>query len=165
MKYWIVGLTLFALVATGCKHNEPPPPQADAHALFHYLTQTTDYTDWSHWPHKEALYPGQYPHGAFLTTYVNSVALGAIETQQGQLPQGSIIIKECYSANKQLTAISVMYKTTTTNDNNYFWIEYQPDGQVLHQSDSESCTNCHSAVRDNDWLFTGVITKREKTLN
>lgn len=164
MKRWTMLpalCVLFSFLLPGCDTEQPPLPRADGQALFSYLTQTVDYTRWPYWPTKEALYPGQYPHGTFLTTYVNPIAHAAIEAQQGVLPPGSIVIKENYSASKQLVAISVAYKNPqdSSPQGDYFWAEFTPDGQILQEGSPETCISCHTAVRDNDWLFTGVIGK------
>ncbi len=62
--------------------------QANGKALWDYLKKENYAKNWKMWPGKEAFYPGQEPHGALLTTYVNKTAYMAIEGKKGQLPDG-----------------------------------------------------------------------------
>jgi hypothetical protein len=107
-------------------------PQTEPGPLWTYITQTNPYTGWRMWPGKQAFYPGTRPHGALLTTYVNDTAFKAIEGGQKSLLPGSIIVKENYSPQKELMAITTMYKVIGYDPphNNWFWVKYQPDGEV-----------------------------------
>ncbi|MEZ4555658.1 MAG: hypothetical protein R2854_04255 [Caldilineaceae bacterium] len=70
-----------------------------------------DYGDtWATPPGKGELYPGQPPHGARLTVYLNEAAMTALEEQAGTLPPGAVIVLENHDTDAHLQSISVMEK-------------------------------------------------------
>jgi hypothetical protein len=158
-------------MAPGCRggndedRNDPTPkesaslPLPAGQALLDYLTLNNDYHQWPLFPGKTALYPGQHPHGALLTTYVSVPTLKALENKTGQLPDGAILVKENYSPQKQLAAVTVMYRRAGYNpaSGDWFWLKFTPDGTILAEGKIEGCINCHRAVTGNDWIFTGPV--------
>lgn len=169
-------LTTFCLLlclglTIGCKKkNDTQPaetveqkaaalPETDGVTLIDLITVTQDYRQWPMFPGKEALYRGQHPHGAYLTTYVSPAVLAALQSKSGQLPDGSIIVKENYSPEKELAAVTVMYRRTGYNPEagDWYWIKYSPDKTILAEGKVDGCINCHRAVQNNDWVFTGPI--------
>lgn len=130
-------------------------PAAEGKALHQYLTQTDPYEQWELWPGKDKFYEGTEPHGALLTTYVNEPALNALQKGE-EPPDGSIIVKENYTPDKELAAVTVMYKKSGYNPQagDYFWLKYAPDGKIEAEGKAEGCINCHRAAQGNDWLFT-----------
>jgi hypothetical protein len=56
------------------------------------------------------MYEGQSHHGAFLKLYVNEPARMALSNNQPIMPDNTIIVKENYDENKNLVAITPMYK-------------------------------------------------------
>ena len=134
-------------------------PEASGKALWDHLKQV-DYTKkWRMWPGKTALYKGIEPHGVLLTTYVNGRAYKAIEAKKGMLPYGSIIVKENYSPDKKLMALTVMYRIKGYNPQagDWFWAKYTPDGKIEAEGKVEMCINCHGKKKDNDYIFTGSL--------
>lgn len=132
-------------------------PATDGKALYQYITQTNPYEQWALWPGKDKFYKGTQPHGALLTTYVNKPALQALEKGK-ELPEGSIIVKENYTQDKELAAVTVMYKNTGYNPSagDYFWLKYAPGGEIQAEGKVDGCINCHRAAQGNDWLFTNL---------
>lgn len=158
------------ILLNGCeKQSQTPPeptapkaaalPDTDGRTLIEFITVTRDYTQWPMFPGKEALYPGQHPHGAFLTTYVSSDVLAALQDKVGTLPDGAIIVKENYSPEKELAAVTVMYRQAGYNPaaGDWYWLKYAPDKTVLAEGKVDGCINCHRAVKSNDWVFTGSL--------
>ncbi len=133
-------------------------PRADGQALLDFL-KTSDYQSWSLFPGKGKLYEGRHPHGAFLTTYVSKDALAAIEAKKGMLPVGAILVKENYSPEKKLAAITAMYRVKgyDAEAGDWFWAKYATDGKILAEGKVKGCINCHQAVLVNDWIFTGPV--------
>ncbi|NIQ93535.1 MAG: cytochrome P460 family protein [Desulfuromonadales bacterium] len=133
-------------------------PKTEGKAVIDYL-QGADYQSWQMWPGKEALYKGQHPHGAFLTTYVNKKAAKTLEKMSGEFPNGAMIVKENYSPEKKLAAITVMYRVEgyDSSAGDWFWLKYQPDGTVQKEGKVAGCINCHKSVKNNDWVFTGPV--------
>ena len=174
-----IGFT--ALAAGGCgPADEPegeaavPTPQASAvaeadttgAAIWAHLQQS-DYRDtWTLWPGKGELYTGQEPHGMLLTTYLNDVALQALNSGASVMPAGAIIVKENYMPDRTLAAITTMFKVRGYNPdvNDWFFTKHLPSGELDQapngmalQGRLPGCTNCHRAMQTNDWVFTGQL--------
>ncbi len=150
------------------KQAEDAPPKIAAELWD--LIQTENYrVSWKMWPGKEALYKGTHPHGSYLTTYLNDIALKSLEGEGTELDPGSIIVKENYTPEKTLAAITVMYKLAgyDPGNNNWFWAKYSPDGKPMSaETDGEStmlvgkvpgCIDCHTSNKANDYIMTSPI--------
>lgn len=171
MRYSIRGILTLVLVmflAAGAlaiheiipSETQVTMPGPDAEKLNEYLVKSNPYRSWSLWPGKGKLYKGREPHGALLTTFVNDIALFAIDKDK-DMKSGSIIAKENYSANKKFVALTVMYKIKGYNPEagDWFWAKYSPDGSVQASGKVEGCINCHGTRRDNDYIFSGKMGK------
>jgi len=134
-------------------------PAADGQAVYEYITKINPYTNWPLFPGKDKLYQGRHPHGAFLTTYVSEDALASIKAKQGNLPNGAMVIKENYSPEKKLAAITVMYRVSgyDAEAGDWFWAKYAADGSVQKEGKVNGCISCHKSVIMNDWVFTGPV--------
>lgn len=134
-------------------------PAAEGQAVINYIIEMSNYQKWALWPGHEKFYKGQHPHGALLTTYVSEEAFKAIQGKAGVLPSGAFVVKENYSQEKQLGAITVMYKKSGYNPagGDWFWLKYKPDGTIEKEGKVGGCIGCHAAVKGNDWLFTGPV--------
>lgn len=127
--------------------------------LWQYL-ETNDYTKkFKMWPGKSSFYQGKEPHGALLTTYVNIPALMSIAGKKGSLSEGSMIVKENYSSEKQLKSITVMYKVYGYNPEagDWFWAQYAPGGKVEAEGKVDTCIKCHAENKNNDYIFTAPL--------
>jgi hypothetical protein len=133
-------------------------PAASGQAVASYL-HDVNYRNWQLWPGKTEFYKGSHPHGALLTTYVSNGAYQAIEAKAGSIPDGEFVVKENYSAEKKLTAVTVMYKQKGYNAEagDWFWLKYGPDGSIQGEGKVGACIACHAAVKSNDWLFIGPV--------
>ena len=151
-------LPALALALPGMSSNNPQP-QTEGQALLQYLAESQYQQEWAFWPGKEPFYPGQEPHGALLTTYVNEPALEAILARGGPLPPGSLIVKENYTADRQLAGITAMYKEEGFNPQagDWFWLRYTPDGRIDAEGRVQGCIDCHRQAAGNDYLFTGRV--------
>jgi hypothetical protein len=163
MKHYLMLVILMSVMfcchAAAAQHmTSDSLPAATGKDVVTYLG-TSSYQSWPLWPGKGKLYHGRHPHGAFLTTYVSKGAYQAIEGKSGHIPPGEFIVKENYSPEKQLDAITVMYRQTGYNAEagDWFWLKYKPDGTILAEGKVGGCIGCHAAVKDNDWLFTGPV--------
>jgi len=139
--------------------KEPGCPLPVGQAVLEYVTVSNPYLGWNLWPGKEKLYAGRHPHGAFLTTYVSPLAYYAIEEKGGEIPATAFIVKENYTAEKELAAVTVMYKVEGYNPEggDWFWLKYTPDGKIEKEGLVEGCIGCHASAKGNDWLFTGPL--------
>ena len=137
-----------------------------------------NYKNWSPGPSESAeFYKGKNPHGAYLKMYVNRTAAGNID----DLAVGSVVILENYLEDQSLKTISVMYRTAGFNPtgNDWYWIEYKPDGSVVGSGESDSrrqsrirnvslttspkrmvmgkssqCIGCHQSAAGEDFVFS-----------
>ena len=144
-------------IVFGEKTMMPMPSAGD---LRHHIIGQEPYKTWKLWPGKGMMYEGTEPHGAFLTTYVNDIALNSIEAKKG-MQNNSIIVKENYTPDKKLAAVTVMYKVKGYNPGggDWFWAKYDPGFKVLAEGKVEGCINCHGKVKDNDYIYSGKVMK------
>jgi hypothetical protein len=156
----VIGFMLIAFVAatTGCEllgSQSTGGGGTDGEILWTYITSENPYKNWELAPGKGEYYPAEEPHGALLTTYVNDKALEAIEQRKSIMPDGAIIVKDNYRADKTLESISVMKKVEGYNPqaNDWFWAEYKPNGEIEEEGKVFNCIGCHSKERDNDYSF------------
>ncbi len=157
-----IGFVLCALLFVQCapeKAEEAGKVKASGATLWQELRKADYKNMWRMWPGTSAFYPGSQPHGVLLTTYVNDNALRAIEGKRGQMPDGAIVAKENYSGDKQLMALTVMYKIKGYNPEagDWFWAKYRPDGNIEGEGKMQMCIGCHAVKADNDYLFTGAL--------
>jgi mono/diheme cytochrome c family protein len=136
-----------------------------------------NYKNWSPGPGAAAgFYKGRNPHGAYLKMYVNRTAAGSMD----DMAVGSVVILENYFKDQSLKTISVMYRTTGFNPdgNDWYWIEYRPDGSVVRAAAQENetqnrirnvslttspkllmgkaanCIQCHQSAAGDDFVFS-----------
>ncbi len=149
----LTGYPSAAQHSSGDKH-----PLAEGKSVIAYLNKS-GYQSWPLWPGKPKFYPGRFPHGALLTTYVSKGTYQAVMGKAGSIPSGEFIVKENYTTEKQLIAISVMYKQAgyNTEGGDWFWLKYLPDGTIQAEGKVGGCIGCHAAVQSNDWLFIGPV--------
>ena len=133
-------------------------PSTNGKDVIDYLNKN-NYQSWQLWPGKTKLYEGKHPHGALLTTYVSKGAYDAIEAKSGGIPDGEFIVKENYTPDKKLAAVTVMYKKDGYNaeGGDWFWLKYAPDGTIQKEGKVGGCIGCHASVKNNDWLFIGPV--------
>lgn len=144
--------------ALGMRSVMPIPAGGD---LRHHIVSQEPYKkNFTLWPGKGELYAGKEPHGSLLTTYVNEIALRSIEKQKG-MENNSIIVKENYTPEKKLAAVTVMYKVKGYNPDggDWFWVKYDPNYDILAEGKVEGCLNCHGSAKANDYVFTGKVMK------
>ena len=171
-KYVVILSVVFVVIAVVAAYDGHPQettilpyesvirhmPWAGGGDVRYHITIHKPYKKWATWPRKGKMYKGKEPHGAFLTTYVNEMALDSINKAQGMADR-SIIVKENYDNNKQLTAITVMYKIKGYNPDSgdWFWAKYDPKFNILAEGKVKDCLDCHGTVKDNDYIFTGKV--------
>ncbi len=139
-------------------HYKTMPIPSGGDVRYH-IAGHMNYKDWAQWPGKGEMFKGTEPHGALLTTYVNDIARKSIKKMKG-MANNSIIVKENYAPNKKLIAITVMYKVKGYNPEkgDWFWVKYDSKFDILAEGKVKDCLNCHSTVKDNDYIFGGRVT-------
>ena len=179
MPIWKYSIVLaISLIMAGCggqpveetpvvEEAEAPPtaaetvemPEPTAEAVWTYMEEAGFTDNWSFWPGRGAFAESQVPHGLLVTAYLNPVAFDAISGAAGSVPEGSIIVKENYSPDRELMATTVMYKSAgfDPEHNDWFWLRRLADGTVAASGQIEGCQNCHGMGADNDYLLTESI--------
>jgi hypothetical protein len=147
-------------------HEIIPAPDTTGNSIWSFL-QASNYRDtWSLWPGKGKFYEGTRPHGALLTTYLNPLALGAVNTRVGTMPDGATIVKENYKPDSTLASITVMRKFAgyDPDHSDWFFSKFLPSGELDKSPDGmalegrvPTCQSCHGERKDNDYLYTGPI--------
>lgn len=138
-------------------------PEATAEAVWAFLEAADFRNTWELWPGKGEKYEGSEPHGALLTTYVNAPALQAVSDLAGEMPVGSVVVKDNFMPDGMLGATTVMYKVEGYNPeaSDWWWAKFMPDGSVdmdgMAQGRVEMCIGCHAGGADNDYLMTAKI--------
>jgi hypothetical protein len=94
---------------------------------------------------------------------VNAPALQAVSDLAGEMPVGSIVVKDNFMPDGMLGATTVMYKVEGYNPeaSDWWWAKFMPDGSVdmngMAQGRVEMCIGCHAGGADNDYLMTAKI--------
>jgi len=180
-KLLFLTIGLIAVTAAGCGPSEEPQdettepmPQASAvaeadttgAAVWAHLQQSDYQNTWTLWPGKGELYTGQEPHGMLLTTYLNDIALRALTSRVSSMAPGAIVVKENYMPDGTLAAVTTMFKVRGYNPdvNDWFFTKHLPSGAfdqapngMALEGRLPGCTNCHTAMQTNDYLFTGRL--------
>ncbi len=130
----------------------------DGKVIYKYMTEN-NYQSWKMWPGKEQFYSTKAHGAAFMTTYVNDVAMATIQGKTGLMKEDSVIVKENYDANKALMFLTVMFKEDGYDpaNNDWFYAKYAPNGTIQVEGKVKGCIDCHAKVKDNDYLFTSPI--------
>ncbi|MEO6303283.1 MAG: hypothetical protein ABIP51_08920, partial [Bacteroidia bacterium] len=69
-----------------------------------------------------------------------------------KMPNGSLIVKDVYDGNGNITVHAFMYKRSGS----WIWGEIKPNKEVLFSVNNNSslCTGCHSAPGNRDFVRT-----------
>ncbi len=149
----IVVLAVAFLTARAFEDKMPGP---DAKEFWTYITKTSPYTEWKFWDDHSGMQTGNSIHGAFNKVYVNDILHNADNTP---VPYGSIIVKEGYNSDKEMTALTVMYKIKDYNakGGDWYWARFSTDGKGGPEGKVEMCIGCHRPKADNDYIFVHEI--------
>ena len=150
----LAAIICLSLAVWGPAQAEMPGP--DAAALWKYITDESPYTKWSFWPDHKDMQPGRSPHGQFHKVFVNKPAL---EATKPPLPDGSIVVKENFTADKKLAALTIMYKVKGYDPDNgdWYYVKYDPDGTIGPAGKVKGCIACHAGAANNDYIFVHPI--------
>lgn len=157
----VLVLPVALVIATACGDDPQEPegpelPDADGTALWSHLEDQAYEENWALWPGKGEKYEGNEPHGMLLTTYVNEIALDALQDGATTLPEGAIVVKENYMPDSTFVAITTMYKVDGFNPdaNDWFWLKNDPEGVIEVEGAVDGCIGCHAGATGHDYLWT-----------
>jgi hypothetical protein len=136
-----------------------PLPGPHASAIYKYITVEDNYRNWTLWPGKGKKYKARPPL-EIVTTYLNENAYYSLRIGE-KMANGSIIVTENYDKNGNLNAIFLMYKIKGYNPEagNWYWAQYDHDGRTKAAGKVSACIDCHSKVKNNDYVFTEPFVK------
>ncbi len=158
MKKLLVCLILITFFIA-CKKEKVLPPlkldEINGTRLWERISIETDYTDYSYWPDHEEIKPGQAPHGSYHKIFINNQLLDSLPLENRIAPEGSIIVKENMNIDKKFVKMTVMAKIKGFNPEggDWFWAAFSPDGEVLAEGVPAGCFNCHTGMKDNDYVI------------
>ena len=154
-KAFYFTIAMIPLILCGCMQPGGQMPEPEATDFWSYIQNENPYEKWNQWPGMKGMYEGQSPHGEYLKLYLNEKAYQAATTG-GEMPDGAILVKENYNKEKELVAITPMYRTQGYNPDagDWFWTKYGDNGKVMASGKVQSCIDCHAKVKNQDWLFT-----------
>lgn len=137
-------------------------PDTTGDAVWEMLTAERFQDNWTLWPGMGELYTGNEPHGMLLTTYLNDVALEALESRAGSMPIGAVLVKENYMPDSTLAATTVMVKRDVAYNpehNGWWWLKRLADGTNEVEGRGAGCQSCHGGqAADNDYVVTGPLS-------
>ncbi len=159
----VVGALLAAL--GGC--TQPPIPDSEAGEddrttptaakLFALVNEADPYLDWAQFPDVQGTVPSTAPHGPMARIFINALVEESLDDFDGALLDGAIIVKENLgeSTSEKADALTIMWKVSgfDPENNDWFWANITPDGEVNAEGKIEGCINCHTAARANDFIF------------
>jgi hypothetical protein len=127
-------------------------PKADPDTLWEYITKTNPYQKWEFWPDHQGMQPGRAPHGPLHKVYVND---RAFNSPKPPVQYGAIVVKENYGKDKELKAITVMYKVREYNPDagDWFWAKYSIEGKADKFGKPKGCVGCHGTRANNDFIL------------
>jgi hypothetical protein len=129
--------------------------------LQRYIFEQMPYKNWSLWPGKGKFHRGTEPHGVYITVYANDIAMESINSAKG-MANNSIVVKDNYNTEKQLTSVTVMKKVEGFNPEggDWFWVRFSPDSKITNEGKVIMCLGCHTVAKDNDYIYTGKVTAK-----
>lgn len=157
-----VTMAMFAACEQQLVEPEVDPLTLDeisAERLWDRITQEASYQSYNFWPDEEGVQPGQAPHGQFHRIFVNRALYESVPVSGGQVPYGSIIVKENLDPSQELIDYTVMAKVEGVDpeNNDWFWAKYLPDGRVGAAGSVANCIVCHEGMRVNDYIIVRRI--------
>lgn len=155
----------------------PAGPDTTGEAILTWLEEARYRETWMTWPDTSVLRPdsvqlrvgsaGQLhdtlpgampaPHGALRTTYLNPIAVDALERGAHAMPPGAIAVIEEHFADSTLSGINVMVQSRGYDPRNRDWIfaRFGSAGEIEAAGRLEACQGCH--VLEPDYLFRAEL--------
>jgi hypothetical protein len=151
--------SILAAVAgiAGCPFVSPSTEPTGAN-LFTLISQTDPYQQWAQFPDAQGVVDSNAPHGAMARIFINQTVEDSLGNFTDALPVDSIIVKENLGENatEKADALTVMWKVSgfDADNNDWFWMNVTPDGQINAEGRVDGCISCHQGARSNDFVFT-----------
>lgn len=132
--------------------------------LWRRFTEEENYEKYPFWPGHEGIQQGQSPHGDLHTVYIHPILFDALPIKDKVVPDGGMIIKCNMNAEKEIVAFTVMAKVEGYNPeaNDWFWAKMSKDGEVEAEGKIKGCIECHSILKENDYVILYQLDKNPK---
>lgn len=127
-------------------------PGPDEKELWKHITETSPYSTWGFWPDHKGLQEGNAPHAPLHKVFVNEAGL---KSAHAPVEYGAILVKENIGLDKELKALTVMYKVKDYNPSagDWFWVKYNPEGKAEKAGKPQGCISCHGSAEDSDYIM------------
>ena len=164
-------LAVCSALALSCLFSLAPDSSAQSgtrvgkQAHYDLLWSWAKKVDYTRWKGVDGETPefqkGESPHGALIKTYVSLKAAQDLK----DLPNGSVIVKENYSPDKKLMAITIMHRSKgyDPKHGNWYYAKYMPNGKIARTPPEMKnmpiagkfmkCIECHGGADGNDFAF------------
>lgn len=148
------------MIFFSCRKETPvyPPLAMDeisGDRLWQRIAHEENYHDYPEWPGLEGLQRGQSPHGRYHEIYIHSLLRNALPIADRTAPDGSVIVKENFDADKVKTGYTVMAKVKGYDPEHadWFWASFDAAGKTLAAGKLGMCIDCHTGKKDNDYVI------------
>jgi len=143
---------LVCLFIYACSSDELSEDQERANEIW---DEINGYQSWGQISEFSGIQPSNNAHGSYVQVWINEIAESFVSdsSSSGQLPNGSLIVKEGYSDSNgsDVNKITIMKKIEgyDPNNNDWFWANYNSGGDLGGKNGREaSCFNCHATGQD-----------------
>ena len=136
----LVSVGLVVLAACGGEDQEPER----ARDLWERL-EAAGYTSWARAPGYDERVRSRAAHGDEVVIYVNDVVAADLTATppRSEWSEGAIVVKDGFEGG-DLCLVAVMEK----RDGEWFWAEYDENGDTLFSGQPEICVGCHAIGDD-----------------
>lgn len=123
---------------------------------------------WRHFVHVKSMVIPDKSHGlyGFHHIYVNMKGLGTLK-KGGMYPEGTMFVGVFYDVvtekdgsinqGKKLFYVFMKKDKTATDTGGWRYAAIDSDGKYLEKDVKKECYECHTAVKDNDYIFSKFI--------
>ena len=144
---------IFAIIFFyACSSEELSDDQERANEIW---DEMNGYKSWGQISDFSGIQSSNSVHGSYVQVWINEIAESFLSdsTSSGQLPNGSLIVKEGYSDSNgsDISKITIMKKIEgyDPNNNNWYWANFNPGGDLGGKNGKEAfCYNCHASGQD-----------------
>lgn len=146
-------------VALSCGADEDDMAQE-----LHELALKNDvYKSWAPFPGQTMLAKSGDHSGAFVRSYYNDVAAGAVANWSGSFPDGTILVKEQFEdeAGTKPVGHTIMWKVEgfDPEHGDWYWAAFGAAGQAQRTGAIADCYGCHQATAMTaDWVRTPFMS-------
>lgn len=129
------------LMTAGCRNQD----ESGAVGLWESF-HDADYRSWERAPGFPGVTPSSASHGDAVEIFINDVIVEALAAGSplSEWPDGALIVKDGFDKGGDPHLVAAMEK----RGDEWFWAEYEPDGEVLFSGSPKVCTRCHDAGDD-----------------